>query len=109
MEQDRWAPVSLLYFEDCPNWQEGQIRMRQALEQLGRADVEIVPVLVGTDAEAIAIGFAGSPTFMIDGQDLFGPAPAVGGLACRVYRTATGLSGVPEVAELVAALRAKVS
>jgi hypothetical protein len=108
MDKDRSVRVSLVYFEDCPNWLEGQKRMQLALQQLGRADGEIVPVRVHTDAEAIAIGFAGSPTFIIDGRDLFGPAPAVGGLACRVYRTATGLSGVPEVAELVAALRAKL-
>jgi hypothetical protein len=107
VEQDRGVRVSLLYFEGCPNWREGQSRMRQALEQVGLPDVEIVAVPVDTDADAVAIEFAGSPTFMIDGQDLFGPAPAIGGLACRVYRTVTGLAGVPEVAELVAALRAK--
>jgi hypothetical protein len=107
VEQNRCVPVWLLYFERCPNWSEGQSRMRLALEQIGRADVEIVPVLVETDADAVAIGFAGSPTFMIGGQDSLGPAPAVGGLAGRVYRMATSLAGVPEVAELVAALRAK--
>jgi hypothetical protein len=100
--------VSVLYFADCPNWRDAGQRLRQALDVIGRSDAEIGFVPVETEAEAAAVGFTGSPTFTVDGVDLLGPAPAAGGLTCRVYATSDGLAGVPEVAELVAALTAKV-
>jgi hypothetical protein len=68
--------------------------------------VRLVPV--ATEAEAAAVGFAGSPTFTVDHVDLFGPPPSVGALACRVFRTTSGFAGVPEVDDLVAALTEKV-
>jgi hypothetical protein len=43
---------------------------------IGRPDTEISFVRVETDAEAADAGFAGSPTFIVDGIDLFGPASA---------------------------------
>jgi hypothetical protein len=100
--------VSVLYFADCPNWRDAGQRLCQALDLIGRPDANIRFVAVETEADAAAVGFAGSPTFTLDGVDLFGPAPA-GGLTCRVYATPGGLAGVPEVADLVAALTAKVA
>jgi hypothetical protein len=96
--------VPVTYFADCPNWRDAGQRLRLALEQIGRPDAEIGFVAVQTEADAAALGFAGSPTFTLDGVDLFGPSPAAGGLTCRVYATPGGLAGVPEVADLVAAL-----
>jgi hypothetical protein len=105
--QDQGMQVSVLYFADCPNWRDAGQRLRRALDQIGRPDTEIGFVEVHTEAEAAALGFAGSPTFTLDGVDLFGPAPTSGGLTCRVYATPGGLAGVPEVADLVAALTEK--
>lgn len=99
--------VSVLYFADCPNWRDAGQRLRQALDQIGRPDVEISFVPVETEDEAAGLGFAGSPTFTVDGDDLFGSAAAAAGLTCRVYATTGGLAGVPEVADLVAALTEK--
>lgn len=100
--------VSVLYFADCPNWREAGQRLRQALDQIGRPDAQIGFVAVETDADAVAVGFAGSPTFTVDGVDLFAPAPAPGALTCRMYATPSGLAGMPEVADLVTALTEKV-
>ena len=77
--------VRLVYFDGCPNWQLARDRLRQGLDRLGRADVSIGEVRVETADEAAAAGFAGSPTIVIDGRDLF-PQSTVwaGGLACRV-------------------------
>lgn len=100
--------VSVLYFADCPNWRDAGQRLRRALDQIGRPDAEIGFVAVETEADAAVVGFAGSPTFVLDGVDLFGPAPASVGLTCRVYATSVGLAGVPDVADLVAALTEKV-
>jgi hypothetical protein len=46
-------------------------RLPQALDQVGRADVRITFEPVETDDEGAAVSFAGSPTFTVDGVDLF--------------------------------------
>jgi hypothetical protein len=69
--------VTLWYFADCPNWRLAEQRLRQALAGLGRADADLSLVSVETEAEAAAVGFGGSPTFTVDGVDLFAAeAPA---------------------------------
>lgn len=87
--------VTVWYFADCPNWRVAEQRLRQALDLIGRddADVQLVPVAAQTDTAEV--GFAGSPTFTADGVDLFDPAPSVGALTCRVYRTPSGFAGCP--------------
>lgn len=100
--------VTVWYFADCPNWRVGEQRLRQALAVIGHGDTQVRLVPVATQAEAAAVGFAGSPTFTVDHVDLFSPAPSVGTLTCRLYRTPSGFAGVPEVDDLVAALTEKV-
>jgi hypothetical protein len=101
--------VRLWYFADCPNWRLAEQRLRQAVDELGLADARISLAPVGDEAEAAAVGFAGSPTFTVDGVDLFDPPASVGALACRVYQTPVGLAGVPAVADLVTTLTKKVT
>jgi hypothetical protein len=99
--------VTVWYFADCPNWRVAEQRLRQALDLIGRSDADVQLVPVTTQTEAAEVGFAGSPTFTVDGVDLFDPPPAVGALTCRVYRTTSGFAGVPDVDDLVAALTKK--
>lgn len=42
---------------------------------------------------AIRYGLSGSPTFWVDGADLFPPAGTTGSLTCRIYNTPSGLPG----------------
>ena len=101
--------VRLVYFEGCPSWQLARTRLRQGLDRLGRADVSISEVRVETADEATAAGFAGSPTILINGRDLFPRSTAwAGGLACRLYRSPTGSTGVPRVEDIVSALSERV-
>ncbi|GAA4466460.1 hypothetical protein [Phytohabitans houttuyneae] len=96
--------VSVLYFADCPNWADAGRRMRMALDTIGRDDVTVHFHAVETAEEAAEVGFGGSPTFMVDDVDLFGPPASTGSLTCRIYPTENGLSGVPTLAALVARL-----
>lgn len=96
--------VSVVYFADCPNWQRAGSHLREALDAIGRMDVEIGHVCVETPAQADEAGLRGSPTILVDGWDLFADAPAGSGLSCRLYSTTQGLRGAPGVAELVQAL-----
>ncbi|MCX4582402.1 hypothetical protein [Streptomyces sp. NBC_01481] len=60
-------------------------RLRQALDDIGLHDTS---------------GFTGSPTILVDGHDPFTDPSRPPGLACRIYRTPHGLSGVPEIDQL---------
>jgi hypothetical protein len=56
--------------------------------------------VIDTQQDAEERGFTGSPTIMIGGLDPFvepGRPPA---LACRIYRSGTGTTGVPSLVEL---------
>lgn len=46
------------------------------------------------------LGFSGSPTILVDGQDPFADQDAPIGLACRLYATEEGLQGAPTIAQL---------
>lgn len=107
MAQYRSVDAALLYFEGCPSWRAAGQRLREALDELGRVDTAVTfqPV----DAGTAVTEFPGSPTFIIDGMDLFPIGTQPGGLSCRVYQTAAGLAGVPTVADLVAALRERTT
>ena len=100
--------VSVLYFDQCPNWPQAGQRLRQALAEVGQADTEVSFVAVETETDAAAVCFSGSPTFTVEGEDLF-PGGAAGALTCRVYATRSGLAGLPEVADLVTALRTRIA
>ena len=98
----------LVYLDGCPNWQLARQRFRQVLDQMGRADVPISELRVETAEEAMAAGFAGSPTMLIDGRELFHQSTEwSGGLACRLYRTPAGSAGVPRVEDIMSALSEK--
>ena len=100
---DRGVRVQLLYFDGCPSWQVAEARLHEALEATG-SSVEVEKVLVTTPEQAEEWNFVGSPSVLVDGEDLFPEPGAPVGLACRLYRTPEGLRGSPTVSQLVAAL-----
>ena len=95
--------VSLLYFDDCPNWKIADQRLAVIAAEL--PDVVVTRHRVETMAEAERLGFHGSPSILIDGVDVFAEPGAGVGLSCRVYRTPAGLAGTPTMEQLRAALR----
>ena len=89
--------ITILYFDGCPNWELARERVVEAARLAGTSvDVELRRV--ESPEEADRIGFAGSPTILIDGVDPF-PSDTTG-FACRLY----GGDHAPSVAELVEAL-----
>jgi hypothetical protein len=101
--------VEVVYFDGCPNWRTAQQRLAEAMTRLGRFGTSVSLVEVTSAAEAVAAGFAGSPTFLVDGRDLF-PGPVVSeDLACRLYMTSRGSAGCPTVEDLVGALQREES
>ncbi|NMM22057.1 MAG: thioredoxin family protein [Phycicoccus sp.] len=94
--------ITLLYFDDCPNWRVTDERLAAIAAE--RADLKVTRHLVDTPEEAERVGFHGSPSILVDGVDLFAEPDAGVGLSCRVYRTPQGLAGAPTMEQLRAAL-----
>lgn len=94
--------ITLLYFEDCPNWKIAEERL--AVIAAERPAVTVVRHLVETPQEAERLGFLGSPSIQVDGVDLFAQPGAQVGLTCRRYPTPHGHQGAPTLEQLRAAL-----
>ncbi len=90
--------VTLLYFDDCPNWHDADTHLR-ALEQ-EIPGLRVARHIVDTPEEAERTGFRGSPSILIDGIDAFAEPDAPVGLSCRVYQTPDGPAGSPTLDQL---------
>jgi hypothetical protein len=101
---DSGPSVRFLYFEDCPNWRVAEARLKEALAGIGADPAGVLYEHVTTVEQAAAVGFRGSPTILMDGVDPFAHPDDPTGLACRIYRTATGPQPAPTVEELRAVL-----
>lgn len=94
--------ITLLYFDDCPNWKTADQRLATIAADL--AQVTVRRHRVETTEEAERLGFHGSPSILVDGVDAFAEPNAGVGLSCRVYRTPDGLAGAPTLEQLRVAL-----
>ena len=99
--------VRVLYFEGCPNGLRTSEHLREALATISRADTPVV--LTCVEPEEPPPGFAGSPTILVDGSDLFPGATLANNRTCRLFPTSEGLAGSPAVGELVLALRGRIA
>lgn len=92
------------YFEGCPN----HIKMWNSISEAikGLEDrIELEKVLVEDEVTAMQVKFRGSPTLVIDGEDLLGmPAPSEPSLACRYYP-----NGIPTKEEIRKIISMKLS
>jgi hypothetical protein len=100
--------VEILHIDECPSWESAEARTREALEALGRPDVVVTTRLLRTPEEAAETPFAGSPTIIINGVDIFPSDGRTSDLACRVYATPNGLKGTPTTEQITDALRPRV-
>ncbi len=87
----------MLYVADCPSL---DLARKRVAEAVARVDATAT-VTERLDADAAALGFAGSPTILVDGADLFTRPDLTTSLTCRLYPTPDGLQGAPTVDELV--------
>jgi hypothetical protein len=107
--------VELLWWEGCHSTERALSAVREALSELGLDGVEVHAREIETDDDALAAGFVGSPTILIDGEDFAGADGDDIGLSCRVYRRRDGrISPIPDPDDLRDALaraaqRAEVS
>lgn len=95
--------IELIYEQTCPNIDAARTLIHAACTQLGTAPVwqewEIGDPLLPAHAR----GF-GSPTILVDGHDVVGESAGCAD-CCRIYAGPQGVHGVPELAQVLAALR----
>lgn len=106
-ERVREPDVELLWWEGCPSTERAAAAVREALAELGLPETAVQMREIETDDDARDAGFIGSPTILIDGEDIV-PAAAEEqiGLSCRVYRRRDGrVSPLPDPDDLREALR----
>lgn len=101
--------IRLLHTESCSP--ENAVAARQAVDaalaEVGLSGHPVEDICIETEEQSLAHGFVGGPAVMVNGVDA---DPNVrdmraGGLGCRAYITAEGISGCPPVSMIVAALR----
>lgn len=87
------------YFERCPNHEKMFSNLEAALKGL-EEKVELKKVLVEDEETAKKVSFRGSPTLLINGEDIEGiPAPEEPSLACRFY--VNGIPGSDKIRQLI--------
>ena len=108
---DSQAPrVEFLWWADCPSWDRALSELRSEMESVGLDPAAVALREVETDAEAAALGFAGSPTIRVDGRDIAEPGDTPPGLNCRIYRLRDGrISALPDPLDVREALAAALS
>ena len=74
-ERVREPDVELLWWEGCPSTERAAAAVREALAELGLPETAVQMREIETDDDARDAGFIGSPTILIDGEDIV-PAAA---------------------------------
>lgn len=78
--------ISFQYFDGCPHSKTTLRNLEQVTVELGIPSDEIQVVLVRDPAEAERLSFAGSPSVLVDGVDIYtGLPPAEASFSCRVF------------------------
>ena len=94
--------VTLLYFDDCPNWFTADAHLAALAKEF--PDIVIERHIVETAEQAEATRFRGSPSIIIDGIDPFADVDAPVGLSCRMFQTPQGPAGSPTLDQLRAVI-----
>ncbi len=98
--------VELLAFEDCPHLEQARRDLESVLRK-GIIETPIQVIFVASQEDAEFLGFQGSPTIRIQGEDVV-PAPELPvALACRIYRDEEGRAlGSPPIEAIRSAVDA---
>jgi hypothetical protein len=98
--------VELLAIEGCPHLEQARRDLESVLRQ-GIIEVPIQLILVGGIEDAEFLGFTGSPTVRINGDDVVPQPDLPVALGCRTYLDAEGrVGGSPPIEAIKAAVDA---
>jgi len=98
--------VELLAVEDCPHLEQARRDLESVLGG-GILETPIQLILVGSADDAEFLGFQGSPTIRVNGDDVVPQPDLPVALGCRIYRDAEGrATGSPPIESIKAAVYA---
>ena len=97
--------IRFLYWDDCQSHDDALARLRRCIDNEGvEADLQIIRVQ--TLEEAVKFRFVGSPTILVNGDDIDPPKTSHYALTCRGYSLEDGrISPLPPESLILKALR----
>jgi glutaredoxin len=101
--------IVIMQTPGCPNTEAACRRVAQALSDAGLPAVDIRVETVSGPEDAERLGFRGSPTILIDGEDPFAVEGTPSAFACRIYSTDGVRDDAPSVEQIREAIEAHVS
>jgi hypothetical protein len=96
--------VELIYERTCPNIEAARTRLLQAFHHVGLPATWCEWEVSRPETPEYARQY-GSPTILVDGEDVGGDGNQANGNSCRLYATGTGYEPVPAVKQIASALR----
>lgn len=90
--------ILLQYFDGCSNWTTTAGHLARLVDE--GLDATVIHDRIESEQDAVAKGFHGSPTILVDGNDPFAVDETPAGLTCRIYQTASGPAGTPSLEQL---------
>ena len=96
--------VVIQYFDGCPGWETARDAVATAAKAL-HVEATVTLLKLESDEQAESIGFRGSPSILVDGDDLFPAEAGPIGMSCRIYQVDGRPEDAPSVEQLVEALR----
>ena len=99
--------VTFLFYEDCPSHELALERLREVLDEED-IDAEVEVEQVESEEQAQERHFVGSPTILLNGQDIDPPPPdSYYTLTCRAYHLENGrISPLPSPGMITRAIDA---
>jgi hypothetical protein len=109
--QDETVRIELLVVADCPHEEAAAALLRRALDDIGLESQSFEAVVIDRPAVAEKMDFLGSPTFTVEGRDLFDEPGQPSALACRIYPRGQPLPGLRDLRQalIAAALDSQVN
>jgi hypothetical protein len=89
--------IELLVVPDCPHEEAAGVLLRRGLDDIGLGSQSFEVVVVESPAVAEQMHFLGSPTFMVEGRDLFDEPRRAAAVACRIYPGGQPMPGLRDL------------
>ena len=97
--------VELIYDLDCPNKEQARTNLQRAFSEAG-IPAEWTEWDRGDLSSPSHVQLYGSPTILVDGEDVAGEKPSEEVSSCRLYVDSNGeYGGAPSVEAILKALR----
>jgi hypothetical protein len=100
--------IEFLWWRGCPSWERALAILREEMAAVGLPEERLRVIELRGEDEAERLGFPGSPTIRVRGEDIDPPGPEQPiGLTCRVYLRPDGrITALPDRGDVRSALEA---